>query len=286
MSVVGYLCASFCSHSANRMCRDILESCVRNTEEADKAAHGGSSGRGEAKGVWGMIEQSELAKSIREDDKKKVDEQIDTPSSRSRSPTDIPSPTEQTESDFVSQVRARKSQLEEVLSQSSSTSSGSGSPQSKPDPELIESTREMTKSLVVMIERTTDPSRLGSLLALNDDLMSLLGRLEPRPEGLKLQGLGFETGEVLGNGHAAHAPESSGSTMFTAESASDDDDEPITPRVDKGKGRAEPEPELVESILSPSYVITGSDDEDGEVAAAVPDPEDLVSPTDLWVLSA
>ncbi|KAI0693949.1 RNI-like protein [Cerioporus squamosus] len=267
-----------------RMCRDILESCVRNTEEADKAAHGGSSGRGEAKGVWGMIEQSELAKSIREDDKKKVDEQIDTPSPRSWTPTDIPSPAEQTDSDFVSQVRARKSQLEEVLSQASSppsSSSGSASPPLKPDPELIESTREMTKSLVVMIERTTDPSRLESLLALNDDLMALLGRLEPKPEGLKLQGLGIEAGEMLGNGHAGHTPESSDSTMLTAEDASDDDDEPITPRVDKGKGRAEPEPEPVESILSPSYVITGSDDEDGEAAAIVPDPNDLVSPTDL-----
>ncbi|RDX54543.1 RNI-like protein [Lentinus brumalis] len=267
-----------------RMCRDILESCVRNTEEAEKAAQGGSSGRGEAKGVWGMIEQSELAKSIREDDKKKVDEQIDIPSPRSRSPTDIPSLAEQTDSDFVSQVRARKSQLEEVLSRASSppsSSSGSTSPPVKPDFGLIESTREMTKSLVVMIEKTTDPSRLESLLALNDDLMALLGRLEPKPEGLKLQGLGIEAGEVLGNGHACHASDSSDSTMLTAEEGSEDEDEPLTPRIDKGKGRAEPEPEPVESILSPSYVITGSDDEDGEVAAIAPDLSDLVSPTDL-----
>ena len=91
-----------------RMCRDILESCVRNTEEAEKATQAGASGRGEAKGVWGMIEQSELAKSIREDDKKKVEEQIDTHSLlSSRDPTDIP-PTEQTESDLIVQARARK----------------------------------------------------------------------------------------------------------------------------------------------------------------------------------
>ena len=54
------------------MCREILNSCVRNTEEAERAskAHAGeaagatSSGRGR-KGIWGMIEESELAKSIR-----------------------------------------------------------------------------------------------------------------------------------------------------------------------------------------------------------------------------
>ena len=72
-----------CPEHASRMCRDILQSCVRNTEEAEKATQNGSSGRGEAKGVWGMLEQSELAKSIREDDKKKVDEQLDVSSPRS-----------------------------------------------------------------------------------------------------------------------------------------------------------------------------------------------------------
>lgn len=57
------------------MCRDILNSCVRNTEEAEKnsrnldSANGGS-GRGLGKGVWGMIEESELAKRIREGEEK------------------------------------------------------------------------------------------------------------------------------------------------------------------------------------------------------------------------
>lgn len=72
-----------------RMCRDILNSCVRNTEDAEKivrAENGGGgadgdgsgtslrggSGRGLGKGVWGMIEESELAKSIRKGEEKKV----------------------------------------------------------------------------------------------------------------------------------------------------------------------------------------------------------------------
>ena len=58
-----------------RMCREILNSCVRNTEEAERISKDGSgvvSGRGLRKGVWGMIEESELAKSIRKGEEKRV----------------------------------------------------------------------------------------------------------------------------------------------------------------------------------------------------------------------
>ena len=280
-----------CPHLClGRMCRDILESCVRNTEEAEKASQAGSSGRGEAKGVWGMIEQSELAKSIREDDKKKVDERVDISSPPSRDPSNIHSPsTEQTETDFVAQIHARKAEIEELLARTPSSSSSSSpvSPVAGPDAELVESTREMMKALVITIERTTDPLRLESLLGLNDDLMSLLGRLEHKPERLTLQGLGLDTGVAASNGHATHTPEGSASSTVP-EPSDDEDDEPFTPRVDKGKGRAEPEPEPVESILSPTFLISESDDEDGEVPVP-PEPEegleDLVSPTDLYVLN-
>ena len=59
------------------MCMEILNSCVRNTEEAERASKTSegplvSSGRGQGKGVWGMIEDSELAKSIRLGEEKKV----------------------------------------------------------------------------------------------------------------------------------------------------------------------------------------------------------------------
>ncbi|PIL27549.1 hypothetical protein GSI_10700 [Ganoderma sinense ZZ0214-1] len=267
-----------------RMCRDILESCVRNTEEADRASHGGASGRGEAKGVWGMIEQSELAKSIREDDKKKVDELNDTSSLlSSRDPTDIPSPSaEQTDSDLMLQARARKTELEDLLSRTPSSSSSSVpvSPIEGPDVELLQSTREMMRSIVLVIERTSDPVRLDSLLSLNDELMTLLGRLEPKPVGLKLQGLGIEhtNGDAPGNGYAPHAPERNSTQGLEAPF---DDDEPVTPRLDKGKGRAEPEPEPVESVLSPTFLITESDEEEAGTPPMTTDPEDLVSPTDL-----
>lgn len=50
------------------MCRDILNTCVRNTEDAEKAATNGSSGdttSGKKTSMWGMIEESELARTIR-----------------------------------------------------------------------------------------------------------------------------------------------------------------------------------------------------------------------------
>lgn len=81
-----------------RMCREILNTCVRNTEEAEKNSKmasfempssavsettpmsaamkivggGGGGGGRQKKGVWGLIEDSELAKSIRKDEQKKV----------------------------------------------------------------------------------------------------------------------------------------------------------------------------------------------------------------------
>ncbi len=46
------------------MCREILNTCVRNTEEAERASKGG--GWTESDGEW-YSEESELAKSIRLD---------------------------------------------------------------------------------------------------------------------------------------------------------------------------------------------------------------------------
>ncbi|KAI0360641.1 RNI-like protein [Trametes cingulata] len=268
-----------------RMCRDILESCIRNTEEAEKAsmsgAPNGQSGRGEAKGVWGMIEQSELAKTIREDDKKKVDEQHDVSLPPSRDPTDIPSAA-QTESDVVIQARSRKSELEDLLAQSPSSSSAPAAPMLGPDSEVVKSTREIMKSIIAMIETTTEPARLEMLLALNDDLTDLLARVEPKPEPLKVQGLGLQigNGQTVGNGHAGHAKSSAAGAAEEPELS--DDEEPITPRVDKGKGRAEPEPEPEESVLSPTFLITESDDEEGDTPTLPAEAgESVVSPTDL-----
>jgi len=107
-----------------------------------------------------------------------------------------------------------------------------------------------------------------------------------RPLSLNLRGLGIQLDHIktdgfgTSNGHAA-------SIIIDGEG---EEEEPMTPRVDKGKGRAEPEPEEPEKVLSPTFLITESDDEDGDVPRMLtPDeePEEgVVSPTDRsrnWV---
>ncbi|OSX62071.1 hypothetical protein POSPLADRAFT_1181292 [Postia placenta MAD-698-R-SB12] len=274
-----------------RLCRDILYSCVRNTEEAEKKSQAtspdGASGRGQGKGVWGMIEESELAKSLRQDDKKKVDDPVDHSPVRSEASADcIPSAARQAESNILAQARGCKEQLEDLLARSPSSSSAPATPVQEVVADLTASVKEVQKSLMSIIDTTTEPARLQELLSLNDELTTLLARCAPRRQSLVLHALGIhvETGKANGsasptNGHARH-----GEADGRAEDTSDE--EPITPRVDKGKGRAEPEPEEPEKVLSPTFLID-SDDEDGDGQhLLVTQPDDLVSPTDLsrsWV---
>jgi protein phosphatase 1 regulatory subunit 37 len=60
-------------HSTSRVCREIFNTCVRNTEEAEKASQEATTEvELDRNAVWGMIEKSQLAKTIRQDDAKKV----------------------------------------------------------------------------------------------------------------------------------------------------------------------------------------------------------------------
>ncbi|EMD36293.1 hypothetical protein CERSUDRAFT_95631 [Gelatoporia subvermispora B] len=256
-----------------RMCRDILNTCVRNTEEAEKKSQTegaeGPSGRGQAKGVWGMIEESELAKSIRQGDQKKVDEDVPVEglSDRSEDSADLGASTEQTETDIVLQAYACKKQLEDFHARSPSSSTSPSTPPELPQ-DVEDKAKEMKASLMSLIETTTEPARLEDLLALNDDLTGLLTRSKP------VHGLGIQTDKLNGSGGAL----ANGHALDVESDAPDE--EPLTPRIDKGKGRAEPEPEEPEKVLSPTFLITESDDEDAQHS---PDAEatDLVSPTDL-----
>lgn len=262
------------------MCREILNTCVRNTEEAERASHAPdspvSNGRGQGRGLWVMIEESELAKTFRQDEQKKVEAPGPgvPPSLRSQEdPTDMPSSVEQKDIDNALQsARSVKTQLEDDLSESASTPPTSGLPhETVPDPDMVNSAREVLKSLVRAIETTEDPSQLEELLALNDEITSLLARAtSQRP---KLSGLGIR----LENGHPVSAENGSplGDLHVT------EDDEPVTPRLDKGKRRAEPEPEPLEPVLSPTRVSADSDDEEIEVGESLlGQVESIVSPTD------
>lgn len=258
---------------------------MRNTEDAEKSAQTPSSGRGQGKGVWGMLEESELAKSIRQDEKKKVDEPVDNFTLQNGTPANIPSPDKQSEDSIVIQARSRRDELEAILTGSSSVSSDLTSAAQAPDAttaSVIESAKEASKALMDLIEQTTDPTRLEALLALNDNLTGLLARSVPQPS--KLQGLGvvIDTGSpdsaegVIINGHSPG--------IAGEESGIEDEEEPVTPRIDKGKGRAEPEPEFPEPVLSTPFLVAESDEEDGEAHLAVSDEiEDAISPTDRYV---
>ena len=85
------------------------------------------------------------------------------------------------------------------------------------------------------------------------------------------------SGDEDGEGHG-HSHSHSHSTGVETKSTSANG---LKSRKGAKKAAAEPEPEPVESILSPTFLITESDDEDGEDHHIVTDPEEMVSPTDL-----
>lgn len=268
-----------------RMCRDILNTCIRNTEEAERNAHtssaNGSSGRGQGKGVWGMIEESKLAKTFRQDEDKKV---------VSRSPREsleslLISEGGQNEGETVAQARQCKEQLEQLLAHSTPASRGHES-DAKTDPELVERTKALLPLLGEIVRTSSDSTHLDDLHCLNDTLISLVARASPKPR-ISLQGLAIDL-KGLGvsptsNGgiHDNHVAVNRGNTGELT-----DEDVLSTPRLDKGKGKAPPEPEAVETILSPpGFTVADSDSEEME-HEVVQGEDDARSPTNRsrsWV---
>ncbi|KAF8638634.1 hypothetical protein AX17_002059 [Amanita inopinata Kibby_2008] len=269
----------------SRMCREILNTCIRNTEEAENAQNGlnGTSGRGIGKGVWGMIEESELARSIRLTEGK------------------------QSESDVVVKARSYITQLNEAISVSAKEPP-SASPSSESVEEITNKARAVVIELTAAIQGTEDPVQMEELLGINDQLLGLLSKVPtPGRPTLSLQGLGF-----MVNGGSASSQESEQTVTKDLPNGrppqSDDqlvpngireecggkgegeDEEatPTTPWMDKGKGRAAPEPEVPEKILSPTFLITETEEDEDEETHYATDEEAEAgpSPTDrsrIWV---
>ncbi|KDQ23487.1 hypothetical protein PLEOSDRAFT_1098225 [Pleurotus ostreatus PC15] len=250
-----------------RMCRDILNSCIRNTEEAEKSTQSGltngSLGKSTGKGVWSMIEESELARSIRLGEGSKTDGDV-LPRART----------------MIAQLRA----------------SISPDPLTLPPPvslhDLITQAKIIASELTTLIEGTGDPSRMEELFTLNDELTELMARVpSPGKPSLKLVGLSPElspgdiakwtahsNGTVITNGSLHGSP-------IAEEDEPDEEEEVSTPRIDKGKAKADPVPEEPEKVLSPSLSLSmtegDTDEEDisqflaeGDVDAAL-----ITSPT-------
>lgn len=58
------------AHQGHRMCREILNWCIRNSEKADARARSEGGFRGQK--VWGMIEGSALARDVRKEESTRV----------------------------------------------------------------------------------------------------------------------------------------------------------------------------------------------------------------------
>lgn len=242
-----------------------------------------------------MIEESELAKTFRQDEKK---QQVDEPPATiitgervviSTSPVPPPAAGDGvTSTDVVAQAKACKAELEDLLSRSPSSSSSPMSPTQALDPGLAQRTRNILASLARVIEGTSEPDQLQELLTLNDDLTGML----THSVGPPLVGLGIRIDTAAANANTNGSSAVNGNATPTIVTTnghielSDAEEEPMTPRVDKGKGRAEPEPEepekvLSPTIMSPAFLISESDDEEAEGRLILEEHlEASVSPTD------
>jgi protein phosphatase 1 regulatory subunit 37 len=162
------------------MCREILNTCVRNTEEAERASRTEEGGRRSGKGVWGMIEESKLAKSIRLDEEKKVS------STSSTSLCDAHA-ISKTETDIVVRARLYVTQLTAITDPQP--------PVTTPQPpvqDVVSKARSMVRELASVIQETEDPIRLEELLGINDQLLTMLKKVPIKlKETLKLHGLGL-----------------------------------------------------------------------------------------------
>jgi hypothetical protein len=230
-----------------------------------------------------MIEESKLAKTFRKDEVKKVE---------SRSPRQpleclLISGDAQNESEAVVQAQRCRDQLQALLARSTPPS-GSDLPETLADLELIERARALLPTLVEVIRTCSDSGRMDELLSLNDTLVSLLARASPKPK-LSLQGLGIEL-NGLGDPpiDVVHGADNGGGVLDNhvisprGDTEEPIDDDPLsTPRLDKGKGKAPPEPAIVKPVLSPHGFAVADSDEDEMEHEAEQGEGDPRSPTDL-----
>ena len=234
-----------------RMCREILNWCIRNTEKADARARSEGSFRGQK--VWGMIEGSALARDVRKEESIRVSRRFCLIGPLRLTPYVQPRvQSVQSESETIITAQSIKAKMERALQTPSGNSPSLDSPigrQPTIDSTLLEQARSMLPALAVMIQASDDPHRLEEMLLLNDALTELIK---------KAQQLGEKPirPTLITNGHtdgrfgysdpdkrtASPLPSvsSTPSVLLSPRGVPDPevDDTPTTPRVDKGKGKA------------------------------------------------
>lgn len=221
-------------------CRDILASCVRNTEEAERK----SNTKTKTKALWGMIEESELAKKV--------------------------GGLQEVQGDVLVRSKAAL-----TLAQKQQLSKPKGEALCKELGEAIQ--KETREERLGELLETYD--ELHTLLPTLPATVN--GHARPT---LTLSGLGFPgwqsglsgtSSPALSHlsGNSASSVYDSPVSMHSANSFHDDD-EPSTPKIDKkGKAKAAPTPPVIEKVLSPTASLVSflspspssySDDEDSE----------------------
>lgn len=207
-----------------------------------------------------------------------------------------------TNADVITQAKEYQARLNAKLSGSDTAASSPLSPsvrELESTESLIENARTLLPQLTELIQSPAtaeDPAKLQELLVLNDSLTSLVSGVRskditptptgPVPNGIIVQSPSLESNikdasenyftlstgtvsptESKPNGDAAVPSIITDIPGPLEHSASETESEEITtPRIDKGKGRAEPEPEIPEKIISPPprFIVAGiaSDDEE------------------------
>jgi len=171
--------------------------------------------------------------------------------------------------------------------------------------EVVKKAKAVVAELAVVIQETDDASRLEELLGINDQLLALLKKVPASTKpSLRLHGLGLsidrsQSSEDDGdnklhglphlngraNGHSGHHIETSSETSSVG-AFEDDEDQltPTTPKIDKGKRKAEPEPEQSDMVLSPKTFMINDAENESEMMRFREGEGDVASPTDRYVL--
>jgi hypothetical protein len=124
------------------------------------------------------------------------------------------------------------------------------------DQDLVQQAKAIIDQITEKVQTTTDIALLEELLGLCDKLNNAIAQLPSTPPSRPLRhGLGLDIPSAV-------ISSADGDALHERPADLSEDDTPLTPKVDKGKGRAEPEPEEPEKVLSPTFMITESEDEE------------------------
>ncbi len=121
---------------------------------------------------------------------------------------------------------------------------------------ILTQAKDAQVQLSLMIPNISSPAVLSELLKLNDSLTDKLQAVVSRKDFT----------QIVRKPSQPPSIDVSGANVIHDEPEVDEDLVALlSPRLDKGKGRAEPEPEAAEKVLSPTFAIHGDSDEEEEV---------------------